>query len=143
MRGFENEGKAPRRILVGPRTIAWRPSDLLAWIAQRAAVEDTPESLIMVMNNPPHPGLSVKHDCLEPLGLTVTKAAEVLGVTRQTLNDLVHCRRGISPEMAIRLDLAFGGGAETWVRLQAAYDLAQARKHADRIRVTRYARQDA
>ena len=99
--------------------------------------------LIMVMNNPPHPGLSVKHDCLEPLGLSVTRAAEVLGVTRQTLNDLVHCRRGISPEMAIRLDLAFGGGAETWVRLQAAYDLAQARKHADRIRVTRYARQDA
>jgi antitoxin HigA-1 len=91
----------------------------------------------MPMLNPPHPGLSVKHDCLEPLTLTVTKAAEILGVTRQTLNDLVHCRRGISPEMAIRLDMAFGGGADTWVRLQAAYDLAQARKTA-KIDVKRY-----
>jgi addiction module HigA family antidote len=97
----------------------------------------------MAMLNPPHPGLSVKHDCLEPLGLSVTKAAAVLGVTRQTLNDLIHGRRGISPEMAIRLDMAFGGGAETWVRLQAAYDLAQARKHADKIEVKRYEREDA
>ena len=91
----------------------------------------------MPMLSPPHPGLSVKHDCLEPLRLTVTKAAEILGVTRQTLNDLVHCRRGISPEMAIRLDMAFGGGADTWVRLQAAYDLAQARKTA-KIDIKRY-----
>lgn len=92
----------------------------------------------MAMLNPPHPGLSVKHDCIEALGFTVTRAAEILGVTRQTLNDLVHCRRGISPEMAIRLDMAFGGGAETWVRLQAAYDLAQARKKAGDIKVKRY-----
>lgn len=92
----------------------------------------------MAMLNPPHPGLSVKHDCIEPLGLTVTRAAEVLGVTRQTLNDLIHCRRGISPEMAIRLDMAFGGGANTWMRLQAAYDLAQARKKAGAIKVQRY-----
>jgi len=90
------------------------------------------------MLNPPHPGLSVKHDCIEALGLTVTRAAEVLGVTRQTLNDLVHCRKGISPEMAIRLDMAFGGGADTWIRLQAAYDLAEARKNADSIKVKRY-----
>jgi addiction module HigA family antidote len=92
----------------------------------------------MAMMNPPHPGFSVRHDCLEPLGLSVTKAAAILGVTRQTVNDLIHGRRGISPEMAIRLDMAFGGGAETWVRLQAAYDLAQARKHADKIDVKRY-----
>ena len=92
-----------------------------------------------MMKNPPHPGLSVKHDCLEPLGLTVTAAAKLIGVTRQTLNDLIHTRRGISPEMAIRLDLAFGGGADTWLRLQAAYDLAQACKTAkDRIKVKRY-----
>jgi addiction module HigA family antidote len=90
------------------------------------------------MANPPHPGLSVKQDCLEPLGLSVTRAAQVLGVTRQTLNALVHGRRGISPEMAIRLDKAFGGGADTWLRLQAAYDLAQARQNADRIDVKRY-----
>ena len=92
----------------------------------------------MAMLNPPHPGLSVKHDCIEALGLTVTRAAEVLGVARQTLNDLVHCRKGISPEMAIRLDMAFGGGADTWIRLQAAYDLAQARKKAGSIKVKRY-----
>jgi addiction module HigA family antidote len=85
------------------------------------------------MKNPPHPGLSVKHDCLEPLGLTVTKGAQILGVTRQT-----NCRRGISPEMALRLDMAFGGGADTWMRLQAAYNLAQARRKADKIRVKRY-----
>ena len=92
----------------------------------------------MPMLNSPHPGLSVRHDCLEPLGLSVTRAAEILGVTRQTLNDLVHCRRGISPEMAIRLDMAFGGGADAWVRLQAAYDLARARGKAGRIEVKRY-----
>ena len=94
---------------------------------------------MMAMASPPHPGLSVKHDCLEPLGLTVTKAAQVLGVTRQTLNDLIHGRRGISPEMAIRLDMAFGGGADTWARVQAAYDLAQARKRVD-FAVKRYER---
>ena len=92
----------------------------------------------MAMKNPPHPGLSVKYDCLEPLGLTVTKGAEVLGVSRQTLNDLVHGRRGISPEMAIRIDMAFGGGADTWLRLQTAYDLAQAQGKAKRINVKRY-----
>jgi addiction module HigA family antidote len=92
----------------------------------------------MAMMNPPHPGLSVKHDCLEPLELSVTKGAEILGVTRQTLNDLVNGRRGISPEMALRLDMAFGGGADTWLRLQAAYDLAQARRKADRLKVKRY-----
>jgi addiction module HigA family antidote len=92
----------------------------------------------MAMKNPPHPGLSVKHDCLEPLGLSVTKAAKILGVTRQTLNDLVNGRRGISPEMALRLDMAFGGGADTWLRLQAAYDLAQARRKAAALDIKRY-----
>jgi addiction module HigA family antidote len=92
----------------------------------------------MAMKNPPHPGLSVKHDCREPLGLSVTKAAKILGVTRQTLNDLVNGRRGISPEMALRLDMAFGGGADTWLRLQAAYDLAQARRKAAALDIKRY-----
>lgn len=91
----------------------------------------------MPMKNPPHPGLSVRHDCLEPLGLTVTEAAKKLRVSRKQLSDVVNGRSGISPEMAIRLDKAFGGGADTWVRLQAAYDLAQAMKHADRIKVRR------
>ncbi len=91
----------------------------------------------MTMKNPPHPGLSVRHDCLEPLGLSVTEAAQRLGVSRKQLSDIVNCHSGISPEMAIRLDKAFGGGAGTWVRLQAAYDLAQAMRHASRIKVER------
>ncbi len=91
----------------------------------------------MPMKNPPHPGLSVRHDCLVPLGLSVTEGAEVLGVTRQALNNLVNGKSGISPEMAIRLDKAFGGGAETWLRLQLAYDLTQVRKSASRIDVNR------
>jgi addiction module HigA family antidote len=91
----------------------------------------------MPMKNPPHPGLSVRHDCLEPLGLSVTEAARKLGVSRKQLSDIVNCRSGISPEMAIRLDKAFGGGAETWLRVQAAYDLAQALRHADQIKVER------
>ena len=91
----------------------------------------------MSMKNPPHPGLSVRHDCLEPLGLSVTEAAEKLGVSRKQLSDVVNGRSGISPQMAIRLDKAFGGGANTWYRLQAAYDLAQAMKQADQIKVER------
>jgi antitoxin HigA-1 len=71
------------------------------------------------------------------LGLTVTEAAKVLGVSRQALNNLVNGQAAISPEMAIRLDKAFGGGADTWLRLQAAYDLAQAEKDADKIKVRR------
>ncbi|MBW7835405.1 MAG: HigA family addiction module antidote protein [Sphingomonadales bacterium] len=89
------------------------------------------------MKNPPHPGLSIRHDCLEPLSLSVTEAAKRLGVSRKQLSDLLNGHAGISPEMAIRLDKAFGGGAETWYRLQAAYDLAQAMKGADRIKVER------
>lgn len=93
----------------------------------------------MSMKNPPHPGFSVRHDCLEPLGLTVSDAAKRLGVSRKQLSDLVNGHAGISPEMAIRLDKAFGGGAETWYRLQAAYDLAQAMKRAGEIKVERIA----
>ncbi len=89
------------------------------------------------MKKPPHPGLSVRHDCLEPLGLSVTAAAGKLGVSRKQLSDIVNCHAGLSPEIAIRLDKAFGGGAETWLRLQTAYDLAQAMKNADRIKVKR------
>ena len=90
-----------------------------------------------MMKNPPHPGLSVRYDCLEPLGLSVTEAARKLGVSRKQLSELVNARSGISPEMAIRLDKAFGGGADTWFRMQAAYDLAQAMKKADRIKIER------
>jgi len=92
----------------------------------------------MAMKVPPHPGKSVRFDCLEALGLSVTDGADVLGVSRQALNNLVNCKAGISPEMAIRLDKAFGGSAEAWLSLQTAYDLSQARKHADFTTVKRY-----
>ena len=91
----------------------------------------------MTMKKPPHPGLSVRHDCIEPLDLSITETADILGVTRQTLNNLVNGKSGISPEMAIRLDKAFGGGAETWLRLQMAYDLAEARQREGEIKVKR------
>ena len=91
----------------------------------------------MPMKNPPHPGQSVRADCIERLGLTVTAAAKALGVSRQALNNLINGQASISPEMAIRLDKAFGGGAETWLCLQAAYDLAQAQKDAGKIKVRR------
>lgn len=92
------------------------------------------------MKYPPHPGLSVRYDCLEPLGISVTAAARKLGVSRKRLSDIVNCRSGLSPEMAVRLDKAFGGGAETWYRLRAAYELACAMKKAKRIRVERVTR---
>lgn len=82
----------------------------------------------MAMKNPPCPGQSIKYDCLDPLGLTVTKGAEVLGVTRQALSNVINGKSGISAEMAIRLSKAFGGSAEVWLRMQTAYDLAQAQK---------------
>jgi len=89
------------------------------------------------MKNPPHPGLSVRHDCLEPLGLSVTEGAKVLGVTRQALNNLVNRKSGISPEMAIRLEKAFGGSASVWLAVQMDYDLAQAMKRERSIKVRR------
>jgi len=91
----------------------------------------------MRMKNPPHPGLSVRYDCLEPLGLSVAEGAKALGVTRQAMHNLVSGKAAISAEMAIRLEKAFGGGAETWLRMQAAYDLAQAGKKSRTIRVRR------
>jgi addiction module HigA family antidote len=92
----------------------------------------------MPMKNPPHPGAVVRYDCLEPLGLTVTEASKVLGVTRQTLNNLVNGKAGVSPEMAVRLSKAFGSAPETWLRMQMAYDLAQLRGRD--INVERYKR---
>jgi len=90
------------------------------------------------MKNPPHPGRIVREDCLVPLGLTVTEGARILGVTRQALNNLVNGKSGVSPEMAVRLAKAFGSDAETWLRMQLNYDLAQVRE--DEIQVNRYKR---
>lgn len=91
----------------------------------------------MPMKNPPHPGGSIRRACLEPLGLSVTEGAKVLGVTRQTLNNVINGKSGISPEMAIRLSKAFGSTPETWLRMQLAYDLATARKDERKIKVLR------
>jgi addiction module HigA family antidote len=91
----------------------------------------------MRMKKPPHPGRIVRQECIEPLGLTVKEAAKRLGVTRQTLNNVVNERAGVSPEMAIRLSKAFGSSPEVWLGMQMEYDLAEAEKHAGKIKVER------
>jgi len=87
----------------------------------------------MTMKNPPHPGTVVLQECIEPLSLTITAAAAALGVTRNTLSELVNGKRGISPEMAVRLSRVFGGAEEGWLVQQAQYDLAQVRR--DRMKL--------
>jgi addiction module HigA family antidote len=91
----------------------------------------------MPMKNPVHPGRIVRHDCLEPLGLSVTEAAKALGVSRQALNNVVNGKAGISPEIAIRLTKAFGSTPEIWLHMQLAYDLSAARKRESKIKVQR------
>jgi len=91
----------------------------------------------MPMKDPAHPGRIVRSACLEPLGLSVTAGAKILGVTRQTLNNIVNGKSGISPEMAVRLTKAFGSTEETWLGMQIAYDLAAVRKHESKIKVRR------
>jgi antitoxin HigA-1 len=91
----------------------------------------------MPMKNPPHPGRSIRNACLEPLGLSVSEGAKILGVTRQALNNVVNGKSGISPEMAIRLTKAFGSTPDTWLRMQVAYDLAAALKNESKIKVRR------
>jgi antitoxin HigA-1 len=95
------------------------------------------------MKNPPHPGLSVRLNCLEPFGLSVTEGARALGVSRTTLSRLLNGQAGVSPDMAIRLSKAFGATPDIWIRVQAAYDLAQARLHEKEIHVKRYRPQSA
>ena len=89
----------------------------------------------MPMNDPPHPGNSVRENCLDPLGLNVSEAAKVLDVARGTLSRILNGRAAISPEMAIRLEKAGWSNAEFWLRRQATYDLVQARRREDRIRL--------
>lgn len=90
------------------------------------------------LKDPVHPGQIIRHDCLEPLGLSITAAAEILGVTRVTVSRLVNGRAAVSPEMAVRLSKAFGSTPEFWLRLQLNYDLAQVNAKADEIHVARY-----
>lgn len=92
----------------------------------------------MPMHNPPHPGGIVRRQCLEPLDLSVTEAAEGLGVTRQALSDLVNEKASVSVDMAIRLSKAFGSSPETWLGMQMAYDLWHARDRLQAIKVRQF-----
>ena len=92
----------------------------------------------MPMKTPRHPGATIKNTCLKPLGLSVTAAAEHLGVARHTLSRVLNGAAGISPNMAIRLEKAGWSNADLWMRLQANYELAHARQRSDEIDVVRY-----
>ncbi|WP_297527373.1 HigA family addiction module antitoxin [Thiohalobacter sp.] len=89
----------------------------------------------MKMHNPPHPGEVLRTLCLEPLGLTVTETARALGVSRKTLSAILNGRAGISPEMAVRLSIAFDTSAESWLNQQALFDLWEAEKKRGRLKV--------
>ncbi len=91
----------------------------------------------MQMHNPPHPGEIIREFCLEPLGLSVTDTAEALGVSRKTLCGILDGKAGISPEMAVRLSIAFDTSAESWLNQQMQYDLWQAEQHRDELQVKR------
>ena len=90
----------------------------------------------MLMHNPPHPGEVLKELCLEPLGLTVTETAKGLGVSRKTLSAILNGKSGISPEMAVRLSIAFNTSSESWLNQQSQYDLWQAEQHRKELQVT-------
>lgn len=89
----------------------------------------------MLMHNPPHPGEIIRELCLEPLGISVTEAAESLGVSRKTLSSILNGRAGISPEMAIRLSIAFDTSPESWLNQQSQYDLWKAEQNRDSLKV--------
>ena len=89
------------------------------------------------MHNPAHPGEIVREECLKPLGLTVTAAADALGVTRKALSDLLNGHAGVSPDMAIRLEKVFGSTADTWLGMQMQHDLWEAWQRTDKIKVNR------
>ena len=89
----------------------------------------------MKMHNPPHPGEILRELCIEPLGLSITEVAEALGITRKTLSAILNGRSGISPQMAVRLSLAFGTSSESWLNQQSQYDLWEAEKQRKRLNV--------
>ncbi len=91
----------------------------------------------MQMHNPPHPGEVIRGLCLEPLELSITDAAKALGVTRKTLSAILNGHAGISPEMALRLSIAFDTSPESWLNQQTQYDLWMAKKANKRLRVKR------
>jgi addiction module HigA family antidote len=99
----------------------------------------TSEVVTMRMHNPPHPGEIIKRLCLDPLGVSVTQAAQALGVSRKTLSAILNGRAGISPEMAVRLSIAFGTSSESWLNQQTQYDLWHAEQRRKQLRVSKLA----
>lgn len=99
----------------------------------------TSEVVTMRMHNPPHPGEIIKRLCLDPLGVSVTQAAQALGVSRKTLSAILNGCAGISPEMAVRLSIAFGTSAESWLNQQTQYDLWHAEQRRKQLRVSKLA----
>jgi len=99
----------------------------------------TTERFAMRMHNPPHPGEILKSLCLDPLGLSVTRAAQALGVSRKTLSAVLNGRAGISPEMAVRLSIAFGTSSESWLNHQVRFDLWHAEQHRKALKVVKLA----
>ena len=93
----------------------------------------------MPMHNPPHPGEIIREDCLKPLDLTITEAADGLGIHRKNLSRILNGHAGVSPDMAVRLSNAFGSTPEMWLKLQMAYDLGQARQKDENQRVRKFA----
>jgi len=91
----------------------------------------------MLMHNPPHPGEIIRELCLEPLGISVTEAAKALGVSRKTLSAILNGRAGVSPEMAVRLSIAFDTSAESWMNQQVQFDLWIAERHRKGLKVDR------
>jgi len=89
----------------------------------------------MLMNNPPHPGEVIKELCVDPLGLSVTDAAKALGISRKTLSNILNGHAGISPEMAVRLSIAFNTTSESWLNQQLQYDLWFAEKERKKLSV--------
>ncbi|MEH6544207.1 MAG: HigA family addiction module antitoxin [Porticoccaceae bacterium] len=89
----------------------------------------------MLMHKPPHPGEIIKELCLEPLELSITAAADALGVSRKTLSSIINGKAGISPEMAVRLSIAFNTSSESWMNQQTQYDLWQAETHRKELHV--------
>lgn len=97
------------------------------------------DEVTMRMHNPPHPGRVIRQLCLEPLGVSVTQAAQALGISRKTLSAILNGHTGISPEMAVRLSIAFGTSAESWLNQQSQYDLWHAEQRRKRLHVTKLA----
>ncbi|MGE0086899.1 MAG: HigA family addiction module antitoxin [Desulfococcaceae bacterium] len=89
----------------------------------------------MIMHNPPHPGEILKSLCIDPLGLSITEASEALGVSRKKLSDILKGRAPVTPDMAVRLSIAFETTAESWMNQQVQYDLYHAAQHIDKMRV--------